>query len=213
MSFAYYQIQRRPHWVGRRVSGLVAALSCGLVGGCIVTSEAEFPEEQQVPPVVLNTPDLPIGSVVDYDLRSQSNDVRLGISVRDDNLEDTLQVQAEITVVGQPTPNRVCPMIDIMPSGNAVREQFGLVIDRAKIRQGACNRVEVFVSREFAGTCTDRNGFAVPQLGKGDLATAIFWIWEMSGDPLSNGDGALAITNTCMRVTRAATTTSMPMSP
>ena len=215
MSFAYYQNQCRSPWVRRRMwSGLVAALSCGLVGGCIVTSEAEFPEEQQVPPVVLDTPALPIGSIIAFDRKD--GEVRLTISVRDDNLEDTLEVQAELTVVGQPNPVRVCagPNVKINPSTEAVREPFVLLIPGASVRPGACNKVTVFVSREFNGTCTDaeQRGFGVPALGKSDLAKAQFWIWEMSRDPVSNAEAAQDLVNTCQTtiITRSAATTSTP---
>lgn len=211
MSFASNPEQGRPPRVRRSMwSGLVAALGCGVLGGCIVTSEATFPEEEQVPPVILNTPELPIGSVIGYDSsRSTQPEVRLGISVSDENIEDTLEVHTELSVVGQPTVERVCTMA-IQPSGRAERERIEILIPKSQIRVGACNQVTVFVSREFVGTCLDPVGFGKPQLGRTDIATAQFQIWETSDSPQLNEKAALQITSTCPIMMRA-TTTSMPM--
>src|SRR5215510_8712592 len=82
VSFASQPSQSRTSSVSRLVSVLVAAVSCGVLGGCIVTDAEEFPEEEQVPPIVLNTPDQPIGSIISYDASGTEPDVRLNLSVR-----------------------------------------------------------------------------------------------------------------------------------
>jgi hypothetical protein len=158
-----------------------------------VTSAEQFPEETQVPPIVLDTPALPIGSIL-----------------RDDNLDDQLEVQAELSVVGQSMSERICPQLPIAATGRANRDQFTLVIDRARIKQGACSKVDVYVSKEFRGSCTeDTQAFALPST-KGDLAHALFWIWEMSQDPTANPGAAQGITTTCQTVTHAPTTSMVP---
>jgi hypothetical protein len=209
VSFASSRCQAGSPLASRLVSVLVAALSCGLWGSCIVTNAEEFAEEVQVPPIVLNTPDQPIGSIIGYDASGTDPDVRLNISVRDDNIDDTLVVHAEVSVVGQPT-TRICPTIDIVPSGRPERAQFGLLIPRANIRPGACNQVMVYVSREFVGTCADPIGFGRPQRSRTDIATAMFWIWETRDNPTSNDKAALGVTSTCQVMTHADTSASMP---
>jgi hypothetical protein len=180
------------------------------VGGCIVTSAEEFPEEQQVPPAVLDTPDLPIGTIIAYN-QSMENEVRLGINVRDDNVDDVLQVQAKITVVGQTEYDLVCPQVNINSSGTPDREQFELVIQRTQIRTGACNRVDVYVSRDFVGNCSEDRDLATRPRFRGDLAHGLYWVWETSGDPVSNGAAARDLVNSCQTIARTTTPTSMPI--
>jgi hypothetical protein len=191
---------------------LIAALSCGLVGGCVVTSAEEFPEELQVPPVIVDRPDFPLGSIIRSD-QTKENGLRLEINVRDQNIDDVLQVHATLTVVGQRDPDLVCPMRDLETSGQPDRGQYDLVIDRAKIRAGTCSLLDVYVSRKFVGTCTDKpNAFTYPR-DDDDFAHATFYIWEMSGDPVSNPSAATDLVNTCPTITLAGTSTAMPMSP
>jgi hypothetical protein len=213
VSFASQMDHLRFVKASRLVSVLVAALSCGGLGGCIVTNAEDFPEEQQVPPILLDSPALPLGSIIPFDPRNESM-VPLRLTVRDDNLDDVLQLQVEVTAIGQ-QPKRFCPDIKIPAGDDPVREQVSIAVDRTMIYARACNRVVVFVSRDFANTCTDDDsrGFGVPAQ-KNDLGKAQFWIWDMSGDPTSNGDAALGLTTTCSlatRTTATTSTTSMPM--
>jgi hypothetical protein len=172
-----------------------------------VTSAEEFPEEQQVPAVVLDTPALPIGTIFQFDLM-RDNELRLGITVRDENIDDELEVQARLSVVGQPDYRYVCASL-IGPSAQPIREPVNVVVDRSKIREGACNTVDVFVSREFVGTCTqDTGAFDFPR-AKGDVAHALYYIWETSGDPSQNANAARELVTTCPTQTRAGTT-AMP---
>lgn len=187
---------------------LLAAVSCAFVGGCIVTSAEEFPEEVQVPPIVLDTPGLPIGTIIAYDM-TNDNELRLSITVRDDNLDDELQVHAQTSVLGVSEIMRICAPVPIMPNQQATREQYDFVIPRSSVRPGVCNKLDVYVSREFVGSCTERvGGFNLPQ-NRGDIGQAGFWIWETSGDPASNPSAAQSIFNTCPVVTRTSMT-SMP---
>jgi hypothetical protein len=188
-------------------------VSCGLVGGCIVTSAEEFPEETQVPPVVLFTPDLPGGSTIAYD-ESKENGLRLGITVSDANVDDKLVISARLSVVGQQMVDFVCPENTVMLSGQPERPQFDLVIDRSKIKQGACTLVEVAVSSRFLDACPTESDraplFGAPFID-GDVARTQYSIWEMSGDPASNPGAAKAILTSCRTVTRAPTTSMTTM--
>jgi hypothetical protein len=215
------QVSRIPRFFSNQAAGvsfayklsssLIAAWSCVLVGGCIVTSAEEFPEESQVPPVVLDTPDLPIGSVVKYDQRNDK-EVRLGIDIRDENVDDELKVQVEITVVGQSVPERLCPMNMVGRTTLPERMEFELLIGSAQIKTGLCSKVDVWVSQDFAGDCADTRGFGVPQ-NRGDLGHAQYLIWELSGDPLQNAKAAQDLISSCPTITPRVSTTMMPMAP
>lgn len=214
------QASRIPQFFSKQAAGVsfaylsrawfFAAVSCGLVGGCVVTSAEEFPDETQVPPIVLDTPDLPLGSIIAFDQR-RDNELRLPITVRDENIDDELQVQVQLSVVGQSMVERICPEAPIPKSGQADRAQFQISIGSARIKPRACSKVEVFVSRRFAGTCTDDEGFALPSFSRSDLARGRFWIWEMSGDPASEAEAAKGIVTSCQTVTRAPTTSMTPV--
>ncbi|HET6333583.1 MAG TPA: hypothetical protein VFG30_10240 [Polyangiales bacterium] len=175
-----------------------------------MTSAEEFPEETQVPPVVVDTPDLPIGSIVAFDLNNE-NELRLNITVRDDNIDDDLEIQARLSVVGQSMPEYVCDT-PIMKTQEPQRAQSPLIVDRSKIRPGACTKVEIAVSSRFARPCaTNPELFGIP-LREDDVGRATFWIWEMSGNPAANPTAAQGIVTSCALLTTAPST-SMPTKP
>jgi hypothetical protein len=187
---------------------LVAAVSCGVVGGCVVTSAEEFPEQTNVPPVVVDTPDLATGDILTFDPKNE-NELRLPITVRDDNLDDDVFIQARLTVLGQPMADFVCVEQPITPSGLPERAQFSLVVDRSMIRAGACTKVELAVSSKFFRGCRDPIFFGQPQL-ENDVGHAKYWIWELSGNPAVNATAAQAIYTSCDTVTQRAPMTAMP---
>jgi hypothetical protein len=173
-----------------------------------VTSAEQFPEETKVPPVVLYTPDLPVGSIIAYD-GSKENDLRLRITVRDANVDDDLVISARLSVVGQQVVDYVCPENTVMRSGHPTRPQFDLVIDRSKIKPGACTLVDVAVSSKFYDACPTESDHGVlfgAPFADGDVARTRYWIWEMSGDPASNPSAAQGLVTTCLTMTLAPTT-------
>lgn len=176
-----------------------------------MTSPVEFPEEQPVPPVIQNTPGFPIGSILEFNKNSPDRDLRLPISVKDDNVNDMLEVRAQLSVVGQSPYSYECgPDKIIAPGVEPQRELFELVIDPNKLKDGACTLVEVYVSSEFAYGCDDqRQTFLVPS-HKNDLASARFWIWETSGLVAGTQTAAQDLVTSCQTVTRAqASSTAM----
>jgi hypothetical protein len=216
VSFASKREYRRTPNAVRRYGWIIAALGCAHVGGCVVTSAAEFPEEIPVPPVVLNTGDLAAGDIIAYDLRG-GGDLPLRVTVKDDNVDDELVMRAKLSVSGQAMFEFVCPSLTIKPSQEPQREQFNLVIPRAMIKPGACTRVEIFVSKRFVVECppTSEDAEIFAQLfarpsDKGDVASAQYWIWELSGDPASMGNAAQALVTSCQTVTRSSAA-PMPM--
>jgi len=202
--------------VGSRIASSLltvfwAALSCGPVGACIVTSAEEFPEEPQVAPIVLDTPDLPVGSIVAFDQNSEP-DLRLTITVRDDNIDDPMEIQARLSVVGQPPYDFYCSETGIPPNGTTTR-QYELPLDPSRIKQGACSRVEVVVSSRFAGARTCGTNFGIPANSDDDIARATYWIFEMSGDPASNPSAAQNLINSCQTVVTRAQSNTNPTVP
>jgi hypothetical protein len=181
------------------------------VGGCVVTSAEEFPEEPVVPPVVIDTPDLPNGAIVAYNMNND-NELRLGITVRDENVTTDLEIQARLSVVGQPTPELICPLMpQIKSTGVPQRETFQLVVLRSQIRPGACTKVEFVVSPKFLRSCLDKPQFFGEPDRPDDVGRATYWIWEMSGNPAANPAAAQGIVTSCALLTRAPST-SMPTS-
>jgi hypothetical protein len=169
-----------------------------------VTSAEEFPEETPVPPAVLYTPMQPVGGIVTIDQTTQ-NDLRLAFRVRDENLEDVLEYEARLSVGGAPPYYFICPPGQINPiAGNPVREVVELVIEPQKLKAGACTKVEVIVSKTFAGGCI---GAPVePE----DSARATYWIWETSGLTAMDTGAPEELLTSCETMTSAqGTPTSM----
>ena len=180
-----------------------------------MTSSEDFPDEALVPPIVLNEGDLPLGSIVTVD-KTQGNELRLGITVRDDNIDDELEVRAKLSTLGEGAYDWICAGT-IAPSLEPKRKAFPVILVPSGLRDRLCTRVDIFVSAEFARDCPplddeDRELFDRP-LHRGDLARAQFWIWEMSGNPLSIPTAAQAIVSSCETRLRAQTTPPMQMVP
>ena len=177
------------------------------MGGCLVTSAAEFPEEVKVPPIVVDTAALPIGSIITFD-QTKENELALPITTSDANLDDVLELRARLSVAGQNYENICGP--SITPSGEPKREQARLSIPGSLLRKGACSKLEVLVSSDFSVPCpktiTD-GGFGVAE--ETDLAFGVFWIWEMSNGPAANATAAQDIVTSCQTLTRP-TITPMP---
>jgi hypothetical protein len=171
-----------------------------------VTSAEEFPEETPVPPAVLDTPALPVGSIVAFD-QTRPGDLRLPITVRDENVEDVLELQARLLVVGEQPYEYFCPGEVIKANSTPTREEYDLIIPPQKLKTGACTKVEVVVSNHFAGTCTTNFAAAVEP---NDIAHANYWIWEVSGQPAMNAGAAQGLVTSCPTVnTVQGTSTSM----
>lgn len=168
-----------------------------------MTSAEEFPEETPVPPAVLDNPTAPVGAIWAIDKDKVSN-LRLGITVRDENLDDVLQVQARLSVGGEPPYDFVCPLGTINPTNMPTRDVFEVPIETQKLKVGLCTRVEVVVSQKFSGGC-----MGIPSEGD-DSAHANYWIWEMSRMPAMNPAAAQVLLTSCQTVTSAqGTPTSM----
>jgi hypothetical protein len=180
---------------------LIATIGSLFVGGCIVTSAEDFPDEPRVPPVILDTLEMPVGSILAFN-RSVPGDLRIGITVRDDNVDDELEVRARLSVLGM-AYDFICPMSKIPPTGEPQREKYEVPFVPSMIRPGECTKVEVFVSSGFAGECApNADGFKLTSI-RNDLAVANFWIWETSGQPQTDQRAAQILLQSCETISRA----------
>jgi hypothetical protein len=190
------------------------ALLCVFVSGCLVTSAVEFEEEANVPPVVLDSAEFPFGEVIEFD-RRVPQDLRVGVRVRDENLDDELEIRARVSVEGN-DPSRtflICQADRFRyPNGTPIRDALDLVLNQTQIMPGVCSQLEVFVSSRFLRECedTDERFFDQPQ-DREDIARAAYLIWEMSGDPRTNPTSSQAIVNSCeTRAQQPNITTTVP---
>ena len=168
-----------------------------------MTSAEEFPEETPVPPAILDNPTAPVGAIWAIDKTKVPN-LSVAITVRDENLDDVLQVQARFSVGAEPPYDFACPPNPINPADKPTRDVFDLRIETAKLKVGLCTRLEVVVSEKFSGGC-----MGIPSEGD-DAAHANYWIWEMSGMPAMNPAAAQVLLTSCQTVTSAqGTPTSM----
>ena len=152
-----------------------------------------------VPPVVLNNTDFPLGTIIAVN-RNAMTELRLEINVSDVNVEDPVLVRAQLSVLGDTSPTFACAEPAIA-TGQPLRQPVQLQIQTQELKPFMCTKVEVFASSEFVGECPpvsdqDKRGFDFPA-NRGDLARAQYWIWEMSGDPLTNAAAAQRLIQSC----------------
>ncbi|HKU38652.1 MAG TPA: hypothetical protein VJR89_10910 [Polyangiales bacterium] len=178
-----------------------------------MTSPEEFPEEVQVPPVFVDTPTLALGSIVTFK-QTDGGDLRLPVTLRDDNVGDLLYVRAQLSVVGQQPYAFFCSDTDVVATtGEPNREPVDVVFASTELKPRACTLVELFASTEFVRKCDDKRAFTV-SVDSDDLATARMWVWEMSGDPSGSGPAAIDLVTSCQTtVTRAQTPSATMMVP
>lgn len=192
---------------------LLCVLVSGWVSGCLVTSSVEFEEEANVPPVVLDSAEFPLGGVFEFDPRI-AQELSLEVRVRDENLDDELEIRARVSVEDNPSRSfLICqPNRFVFPNGTPTRDSLRLVLNQTQIMPGACSQLEVFVSSRFLRECTDADErFFDQPLDREDIAIARYSIWEVSGDPLTNLMSASALLNSCeTKAQQPNTTTTVP---
>lgn len=174
-----------------------------------MTSEATFPDEPQVPPVVLDTPELSSGDIFRVDQTMDVGGLRLGITVRDENVNDELKVRARLSVLGT-AYKHLCELLPpIFAVGEPKRPQYELDLNPMELQPRACTQLEVWVSSRFAAPCNDHDRFDFVFL-EDDVAHATYWIWEESGNPTVNPAAAQDILTSCQTVPRAPATMTTP---
>jgi hypothetical protein len=208
--FAYY--------VSMRGAGaLLCAMSLVLAGGCLVTNQVELPPDIVTPPIVMAaSTSLPLGSVIRFNAKLNA-DLQIPIKIRYDDTTEHLKIRWRTVTGGAGTLNqRVsdfdCPEPDIVPNGLTIRETFTIRIEPMNLQRGACSRVDIVVSAAFRA-CKDRPDlFDVTADEDNDLGRAVFWVWEVSGDPLTMEANQMLL-STCPTVTIDRSPPSTPTEP
>jgi hypothetical protein len=166
-----------------------------LAGGCLVTSSVEFEEEVNVPPAVLDTTDFQLGTIYEFD-RLVARELRLDVTVRDENVSQDLELRARVSVDSSAAGRTaICPGQRIAPSGEPRRAATTLTLTESSIQRGACNQVEIFVSSQFFRECKDETFDLTAD--EDDLASGVFWVWDLTGDPHTNPNRAQELLNSC----------------
>jgi len=202
--FAYTSLMR-----GGRVLG--SALLCVLPSACLVTDQVELPGENTTPPIVLAaTPSIPLGSVIRFNA-NLANELPVVFHVRDDNVAETLKFRWHIVTgaAAQIPTDFDCPEPVIPPTGVTLREGK-FAIDGMKLARGACSRVDIVVSAAFRPCMGRPDLFDVTEDEYNDLGRGMFWVWELSGDPLTNPGAAQMLASTCPTVAAPDRTVTNP---
>lgn len=170
-----------------------------------MTSPVEFEEEVNIPPVLLDSTESPLGGLYEFD-RLIARELRLDVRVRDENVDDEVHLRARVSV--EPSTmgyTEVCPEIYIPPSNEPERAAGTLTLTESQIQRGACNLVEIFVSSQFYQDCEEDN-YSLPA-DRDDLASGRFWVLDLTGDPYLNPMRAQALLNSCQTEQAMSNTT------
>jgi hypothetical protein len=174
----------------------------------------EFEEEANVPPVLLDSAEFPFGLPIEFD-RRVPQDLRVRVRVRDENLDDELEIRARVSLEGsdQSRSFLICQEDRFRyPNGTPIRDPLDLVLTQTQIMPGVCSQLELFVSSRFLRDCDDPDErFFDQPLDREDIGSAAYSIWEMSGDPLTNLMSAQALLNSCeTNAPQPSITTTVP---
>ena len=183
-----------------------------MTSGCLVTEQIIPPEEPNGPPVIISDP--AVGTQI---LLNGMNELRIGLTVRNENTTEPLKVRFQLDSKNLPDPDErpldfPCPEVEnvIAGTGPLFREEFPLRIPGMKFPRNACTKLTVAVSADFF-SCKNLD----PRLWNvttfslqdddddGHRALATYYILEDSGNPLVNADAALRVLTTCPEPTKA----------
>ena len=169
-----------------------------------------------MPPIVLNQGELPLGSIITVNKR-ELNEVTLPITVRDDNIDDTLEVRAKLSTLTEPSGYEFICAGMIGPALQPERRPFDVRLTLSGLRDRGCTKVDISVSKQFVGECDladedERFVFDRP-VDRNDVARAQFWIWETSAEPFSNPMAAQDILASCQTLSRVQVAPPTQMVP
>jgi len=149
-------------------------------GGCLVTDEFHFQAEPNLPPVFVNRPGEPeIGEHIWIDNSVQSQR-RLGVRIRDENVEQELELHWRIRQDREMVPEWAAVPVPTA-SGNPERD-VDIFINADRLPRYTCQRLELVVSGSFIPELIEPEYFAfvVPE-DRSDRGFALWWIWEGEG--------------------------------
>jgi hypothetical protein len=152
-------------------------LVCGPSAGCVVTDKIEFDAEQNVPPMIVDTPseETPIGHIL-WVNKATSSMVTLSVKVRDPNVTQALKAHWRLVSKDAPTPP--FDFKDVAVTGDLVRD-LTFELQTSPLGDGQCARLELVVSGSFK-TETGPQNFDQTRT-EGDIDSAEWLIWEGEG--------------------------------
>lgn len=147
--------------------------SCGVLGlpgsACIATDTIEFDPTENFPPSIISQPEalFPLDEIGLINLDDGTTDeVLLQTTIRDPNLSGTLQFRLFLNDLGTATDEG-----QIEPSGFVERDR-DFAVPFGSLLPGQCNKIDIVVTSEFAGSAVDPRRPLVP----GDFDQAVWWV-------------------------------------
>jgi hypothetical protein len=185
-------------------NALWAASIAILLCGCVVTNPVEFKDEVDVPPLILDDPSLPNGSIIKFE-KIEGNvegpkEIFIDLQVRDDNLEQRLYVRTRITKGDSSVILSSCPDAELARQGQAL-SVYTLPIPQASLNPGECHKVEIAVSGGFTGCYSKNDELQRDRFDwvkdPDDIARATYWVWEVGNDLLADPVRAQTLIKSC----------------
>lgn len=157
------------------------ALPLLMTAGCLVTEGIEFPEEENLPPAVVDT--TPAQTKI-VRLETTDLDPEFSVTIRDANVEQTLRYVVYVDRnVDIPQTSAIGGEIPPTATGDLERT-FTFAIQRALLPNiPSCHRIDLLVSAEFTFP------FTGTPLTPNDIDTATWWINVRSESAGENLDG------------------------
>lgn len=207
--------------LGLRNAFTAAAFGC-LLCACVVTDPIDFKDEVDVPPVILDDPTLPNGSIIKFEKLAAGDpgakEIVIDLQIRDDNVHQSLSIRTRITKADGSTILSKCPDTALARQGEPI-SYYPLTIPQTSLNSGECHKVEVVVSGHF-GQCYDDTARAnrffdvVSFDHPDDIARATYWIWEVGNNVLADPVAAQTLVSSCRDTveynSKAASGASLP---
>ncbi len=135
----------------------MARISLALVicMGCLVTENAQIPEEPNYPPSIVSAPEAAeLGVALDQIVRInldefEGSELVLPVVIRDPNLNQPLEFQVYLDFNGNPFETVISePNSVVAPTGMLARS-LSVRVPRMRLIPGSCQKVELRVSSQF----------------------------------------------------------------
>ena len=164
--------------LGTRLALLLMPL---VLMSCLVTDNAQIPEEGNLPPSIVtgetaNTMGVGLGQIIQIDLDTfEGSELSIPVIVRDPNLDQTLEYNAYVDFEGS-----IASLVaggTIQPSGEACEQDqclerfFELQVPITELPAGECHKIELLVSSRFS-----REGAFRQSVDPTDNARAVWWV-------------------------------------
>ncbi len=154
---------------------------------CLVTDNAQVPEEGNLPPSIVtgetaNTMGVGLGQIIQVDLETfEGSELTIPVIIRDPNLDQTLEYNAYVDFEG--SLSALVAGGDVPPSGEACDQEqclerfFDLQVPVTELSPaGECHKIELLVSSRF-----QREGAFRQSVEATDNARAVWWVRTING--------------------------------